>query len=113
MFSFFFICVIFQQAKNDVDYYKKKFENVKKKARQRENLLKKLSETGGGQLSKSDQRIVQSQAYTDLALKLGVSASGNEARADSDAGLTSPIAPTDRLRNVLRTPESMCFLCFT
>lgn len=101
-----------KQAKNTADYYKKKFENIKKKARQRETLVKKQLQTGGGQLTKAEQRIVQSQAYTDLALKLGISASGNEARGDSDAGSNDPIAPTGRLQNILNTPIGWCYIHF-
>lgn len=90
------------QTNNAADYYKKKFDNIKKKARQREVLLQKQKQTGGGQLTKAEQRIVESQAYTDLALKLGKSAVGNEPRSDSDAvSETNLTAPTKRLQNIL------------
>lgn len=104
---------IFLQAKNTADYYRNKFDNIKRKARQREVLLKKQLITGGGQLSKAEQRIVKSQAYTDLVAKLGISASGNEARADSDGGLTDPEAPTNRLRTIVNASDGiMCLFIF-
>lgn len=62
---------------------------MKTKARKREALVKKQKITGGGSLTRDEQRIIQSPAYTDLALKLGLSAVGNEARADSDAQATT------------------------
>lgn len=92
-----------------MEYYKKKFENIKRKARQRETLVKKQLETGGGQLSKGEQRIVKSPAYTDLAIKLGISAFGNAPRTDSDASLEIPVAPTPRLENALNLSEGMRF----
>lgn len=55
---------------------------------------KKQKQTDGGTLTKTEQRIVQSPAYTELTLKLRISATGNEGRSDSDAGTCSPPAPT-------------------
>lgn len=89
-------------------YYKKKFENVKAQARKRETLLKRQLETGGGRLSKAEERIVKSPAYADLAIKLGISAFGNARRTDSDANLENPPPPTRRLANVLNTSDGMC-----
>lgn len=91
------------KANNTADYYKKKFENVKSKARKRETLVKKQLETGGGTLTKAEQRIVESPAYTDLATKLGISAFGNAPRADCDANSESPAPPTQRLGRILDT----------
>lgn len=102
-----FLFSIFK-ANNTVDYYRKKFENVKSKARQRETIQKKQLETGGGVLSKAEQRIIQSPAYADLAIKLGISAFGNTATADSDATLDRPPAPTQRLEKSLNASEGMC-----
>lgn len=96
------------KANAPVDYYKKKFENVKRKARQRETLVKRQLETGGGRLSKTEQLIVKSVAYTDLSIKLGISAFGNAPRTDSDADSQNLRAPTRRLANALDTSDSMC-----
>lgn len=74
---------------------------MKTKARKREALVKKQKLTGGGSLTRDEQRIIQSPAYTDLALKLGLSAVGNEARADSDAQATPTQPPTKRLQQIL------------
>lgn len=91
-----------------MEYYKKKFENIKKKARQRDTLVKRQLETGGGTLSKSEQRIIKSSAYTDLATKLGISAFGNTPRTDCDTAEEHSTPPTQRLRNVLNTSAGMC-----
>lgn len=69
--------------------------------------MKRQQETGGGTLSKAEQRIVKSLAYTDLATKLGISAFGNAPRTDSDALLERPVAPTQRLERELSTSTSM------
>lgn len=74
-------------------------------------MIAKQKITGGGQLTKNEQRIIESPAYTELALKLGISASGNQARADSDAALegeTAPTPSTRRLSGILRASGSMC-----
>lgn len=69
-------------------------------------MLQKQKITGGGKLTKAEERIVQSQAYTDLALKLGNSATGNDARSDSDAVEGAvPTAPTQRLRNAIECTD--------
>lgn len=106
MFSYVF------KAKNSVKYYAKKFKNVKQKARQRDVLVKKQLETGGGTLTKAEQKIVQSQAYADLATKLGISAFGNVARTDSDASSSNLVAPTNRLKNILSTSTCMYISIF-
>lgn len=90
------------KVKNNVDYYKKKFEHVKGKARKRESYVKEQKETGGGTLSKDKQRIIASPAYTDLALHLGKSAIGNQPRLDSDEQQMNTEPPTERLRNILQ-----------
>lgn len=87
--------------KNTVDYYKTKFKNIKSKARTRQVLVEKQKRTGGGSLTNAEKRIISSPAYTDLALKLGISASGNEPRTDSDALSSNCQAPTQRLQNIL------------
>lgn len=69
--------------------------------------MEKQLETGGGQLSSSEQRIVKSTAYADLATKLGISAFGNVARTDSDATSELPPAPTPRLERVLNSSGGM------
>lgn len=95
------------KSHNALEYYKKKFENIKRKARQRDTFVKKQLETGGGQLSKAEQRIVKSPAYSDLATKLGISAFGNEPRTDCDGDMESPVAPTRRLNNALNSSTGM------
>lgn len=97
---------------NSVDFYKTKFKNLKAKARKREALVQKQKQTGGGTLSKEEQRIITSPAYTDLALKLGLSASGNEARADSDAQGTSTQPPTRRLQQLMDSQGIFNFFLF-
>lgn len=67
-----------------------------------------MLETGGGQLTKAEQRIIKSPAYADLAIKLGISAFGNEPRTDSDAPLECQTAPTRRLEKALNSFEGMC-----
>lgn len=52
-------------------------------------------------MTKKEQRIVDSPAYAELVLKLGVSASGNEARNDSDSHANEAQIPTTRLRRAL------------
>lgn len=68
-----------------------------------------MKQTGGGRLTPQEERIVNSSAYTDLISKLGVAATGGEARSDSDATSNQTLkAPTDRLQNVLRFNSSSC-----
>lgn len=59
--------------------------------------MEKMKATGGGSLTKQEKRLVQSTAYQDLVLKLGISATGNEARSDSDALSTkAPVEPPNQ-----------------
>lgn len=54
-------------------------------------MIKKQKTTGGGRITTHDLRIIESPAYLDLALQLGISAFGNEPRTDSDsANIQSP-----------------------
>lgn len=48
----------------------------------------KIKQTGGGSLSNAERQVVEWQSYSDLILKMGESASGNEPRNDSDAAST-------------------------
>lgn len=91
------------KADKSVEQYKKKFENVKANAKKRQKYIAKQKLTGGGKLTKQEERIVNSTAYADLVLKLGVCASGNDARMDSDAGDSNSNAPTTRLDRLLST----------
>lgn len=76
---------------------KTKWKNIKADVRRRDVLVKKAkTKTGGGKLTPREQKIVDSQSFQDVATKMGVSASGNEARLDSDA-TTMPTPPTRRL----------------
>lgn len=52
-------------------------------------------------MTKQEERIVNSTAYGDLVLKLGVCASGNNPRLDSDADDSNSSAPTLRLDRLL------------
>lgn len=74
---------------------------MKEKARKRNHLLQKQKVTGGGKLSNQEKRIVESQAYSDLVAKLGISASGNDARNDSDSQAVASQAPTGRLQTAM------------
>lgn len=74
--------------------------------------MRRQLETGGGQLKKTEQRIVKSPAYTDLATKLGISAFGNASRTDSDATEEHPAPPTQRLQNILNTSAGMVFILY-
>lgn len=84
-------------------------------ARKHQLIVEKQKLTGGGSLTKQEQRIINSRGYLDLALKLGISASGNEPRADSDAQpSTSSQSPTVRLRNILdKTGSRKCLCCYS
>lgn len=88
-----------------MEYYKTKFKNVKENARKRRQYIAKQKITGGGRLTRQEQRIIQSNAYSDLVIRLGVSASGNDSRNDSDSldSLTQP--PTNLLQSVLDTND--------
>lgn len=97
-----------------MDYYKKKFEHVKAKARKRESYVKEQKQTGGGKLSRDKQRVISSPAYTDLALNLGKSAFGNLPRLDSDEQESLIQPPTERLRNILQSAYffDICFFSY-
>lgn len=84
-----------------------KFKKVKEKARKRNQLIKKQQQTGGGQLTKQEKRIVESEAYSDLVAKLGASASGNDARNDSDSQNTVAQIPTARLASVFADENAL------
>lgn len=48
--------------------------------------MKKLGgKTGGGKLTSKETRIVESNSYRDAAIRLGISACGNDPRFDSDS----------------------------
>lgn len=95
-----------------VDFWKTKWENVKKLSRKRAQLLKKQNVTGGGKLTKTELKVVESQQYSDLASKLGISAQGSDARLDSDA-TNAVVAPTNRHINSNNfTPIRFYFLYY-
>lgn len=78
-----------------------KWKNIKHDVRQRDAYIKKARRrTGGGELSKKEKRIAESQLYADIACKLGISVSGNVPRFDNDQSNSIPL-PSNRLRNVL------------
>lgn len=88
-------------------YYKNKFKNVKANARLINQLREKeRKETGGGKsfLTQKEKRILATVEYSELALKLGASASGGEARLDNDA-TERPAPPTSRLARRLITMD--------
>lgn len=90
-----------------IDFWKKKWKNVKELSRKREQYVKKQSTTGAGKLTKAELKVVESPQYLDLARKLGKSAKGCDSRLDSDS-TNAAIPPTNRLRNVLSsTNESI------
>lgn len=73
-------------------------------------MVAKQKITGGGSLTPHETRVVNSSAYMDLASKLGISASGNDPRADSDGNRTTVRPPTDRLACALDAPtDDMTF----
>lgn len=79
---------------------KNKWKNIKSNARRRDNLVKKSqNETGGGKLTRGEERIVKSNLLGDVATRLGVSARGSDARFDSDSNSVPP-APTNRTKRV-------------
>lgn len=82
------------QVARSVDQIKKKFENCKTNARKRKLYLTKMKQTGGGKLTNQEKRIAESDAYEDLALKMGESAIGSMPRNDSDAGSSTAVANT-------------------
>lgn len=53
--------------------------------------------TGGGHLTTQELRVIESPAYLDLALHLGISVFGNDPRNDSDS---ANIQPTTLLPNI-------------
>lgn len=65
-----------------------------------------VKKTGGGSLTKKQQKIMNSSLFADLALKLGKSASGSKARFDSDGVDTIP-PPTKRLASKLPSTPSI------
>lgn len=73
-------------------------------ARQREVWLKEMNRTGGGKLTKTQQKVVNSELYADLVTKLGKSASGGSARFDSDSN-TSDQQPPPPKRLRTETPS--------
>lgn len=73
-------------------------------------MVAKQKETGGGSLTPHETRVVNSSAYMDLVSKLGISASGNDPRADSDGNRATVRPPTDRLVCALGAPtDDMTF----
>lgn len=83
---------------------KNKWKTIKSNARRRQNISKKAqSKTGGASLTAAEKRILESTLFSDVVTRLGISATGNEPRFDSDAGPSSSsivAAPTKRLRTV-------------
>lgn len=68
-------------------------------------MKKNLTKTGGGKLKGKDLRIVESPMYRDAAIKMGISATGNDARMDSDSQtMVGTVPPTKRLKNL--TPSN-------
>lgn len=61
---------------------------------------KAQSQTGGGKLNAAELRIVNVREYADNANKLGISASGNAPRFDSD-NASADMASTKRLQRLL------------
>lgn len=83
-----------------------KWKNIKQSARKREALRRKTQiQTGGGKLTQTEQRIVDSVLYADIALKMGASATGNTSRFDSDSTNAVPSPPTNRLSNAIVESE--------
>lgn len=76
-------------------------------ARTRDALLKRAQfKTGGGMLSDKEKRIAESNLYSDVATRMGISASGNVPRFDSDSVSSNDVlAPTRRLRRVQSMSE--------
>lgn len=100
------ICLFNFQTNRSIETLQNKWKNVKQVARKREALRKKAqNQTGGGTLSKTEQRIVDSPLFADVATKMGASASGNSSRFDSDLGNLVPIPPTSRLANAIAYDE--------
>lgn len=89
------------KVKQSEEYYKKKFQNNKTAARKRQQIIRKQRETGGGSLTKEEQRIIKGPEYSDLILKLGISASGSAPRADSDAQTGTSCEPPTKSTNCL------------
>lgn len=70
-------------------------------AREREVYKQDMIKTGGGSLTSKQKKIVNNLLYEDLVNKLGVSATGIDARFDDDSSTSSaakPQPPTARLR---------------
>lgn len=63
-------------------------------------MKKSLNATGGGKLTSKERRIVHSPLYRETANKMGVSATGNDPRFDSDSqdSVSALDPPTKRLR---------------
>lgn len=95
MISFLFYDFFKFQVDRTVGQIKKKFENIKGKARKRKGYIMKIKKTGGGSLSNAERQVVEWQSYSDLILKMGESGSGNEPRNDSDAAITPTKTSTD------------------
>lgn len=76
-------------------------------AREREVYKKEMTKTGGGSLTPKQKKIANNLLYEDLAAKLGVSATGNDARFDNDSSSSSSVKPpTERLRKRLNATTS-------
>lgn len=86
-------------------YYKNKFKNVKRLLTQLREKEQKETGGGGSFLTQREKRILATVEYTELALKLGISASGGDPRLDSD-GTDRPVPPSSRLANRLLTIDN-------
>lgn len=87
-----------------------KWKNIKQQARRRNKLVKdSQNQTGGGVLTKAQKRVVESQLYSDVATKLGISASGNPARFDSDQVEDIPEPPSKRVARSLSLANPLAF----
>lgn len=69
-----------------MEQLQKKWKNIKSDVRRQASLAKQIGgKTGSGQLTAKEKRIVESASYRDAALRMGISATGNVARFDSDS----------------------------
>lgn len=86
---------------------KTKWKNVKEKCRRRDKIAKSSqTKTGGGSLSTSERRIIESEVYMDVVRRLGISAKGNDPRHDSDSIGKAVLPPTPRLRAMQSQPST-------
>lgn len=95
--------MFFYQIEKNVAQLQSKWSNIKPLARRRQKIIiDATKKTGGGSLTEKQKGIIDGPLYRDIATRLGISASGNVPRFDSDSADQSEIEPpSKRLKSKL------------